>query len=275
MSAALSPVASKPPRIPEGITPLHILAEAAPPSPPPRKAPPQILAWHRSSEEHQFGWRYEYTERESPNYIKRKGLWNYEEIQIDSSNQLGELPKHPAIESSAKKLADELDRLAALFDPLEEHLERAMDDFHNYTEEILDLSEKEDPGEADQLVRIALAHADILTGKLDKIYEKVYGEWEIFHRCSLKFTAHWPLPLPSLGVRQIPNFFGGTPFDLAAHRGQVGALYSTYRTILDIHGIYLSRFLSTVIHTCSLVRQPVPWLKQKATGIRPAAPPLS
>ncbi len=263
MSAALSPVASKPPRIPEGITPLNILAEAAPPSPPPRKAPAHLLAWRKSAEEHQFSWRYEYSGRESSNYIRRKGLWNYEEIQIDSSNQLEELPKHDATEPSVKKLTDEIDRLAALFDPLEERLERAMDDFHNYTEEILDLAENEDPEEADQLARIALAHADILTDKFDKIYEKVYGEWEIFHRASLKFTEHWPLPLPSLEKREVPNFFGGAPFDLAAHRKEVEALYKTYRAILDIHGIYISRFLSAVIHSRSLVRQPIPWLKAR------------
>lgn len=276
MSAALSPLSSLSPRIPKGLTPLDILMEvAAPASPLPVKAPPQIVAWRKSAEEHQFSWRYEYKERESSNYIRRKGLWSYEEIEIDSSTAIEELPKHPAIDLCAKKLTEELDRLAALFDPLEEQFETAMDDFYNYSEEILNLAENEDPEAAAQLARIALAHADILTGKLDKIHEKIYAEWEVFHHWSSKFTAHWPLPLPSLGKREVPNFFGGPPFDLAADREQVAALYRTYRTVLDIHGIYISRFLSTVIHTRSLVRQPVPWLKQKATGIRPAAPPLS
>lgn len=274
MSFPVGPLPSKPPRIPPGITPLLLIAEAAPP-PPPRKAPQQLLAWRKSAEEHQFGWRYEYSMRENSNYIRRKGLWNYEEIQIDSSNQLEEIPKHPATAPCVKKLADEIERLAALFASLEEQMERAMDDFHNYSEEIMDLAENSDPEEAAQLARIVLAHTDILTGKLDKIYEKVMGEWEIFLRCSLKFTAHWPLPFPSLGKKEVPNFFGGPPFNMETDRAAAAALYQTYRTILDIHGIYLSRFLSTVIHTRSLVRQPVPWIKQKTTESQPAERPPS
>lgn len=265
MSAVLKAI-SRAPRIPEGLTPLNILAEAVPMNPPVRpKGPPQLAAWQKAVEEHQLGWRYEYTGDETAHYIRRKGVWEYEELQIDCLGQLEALPEHPATAPAVKKLIEEVERLAKLFDAQEDRMEKAMDDFHFYTEEILDASGKESPEETAQLARIVLAHTDILTGKLDKIYEKVIGEWEIFHRCSLKFTAHWPLPYPSLGKKEVPNFFGGPPFNMETDRAAAAALYQTYRTILDIHGIYISRFLSTVIHTRSLVGQPVPWLRSKAS----------
>ncbi len=275
MSAVLKAI-SRAPRIPEGLTPLNILAEAVPMNPPVRpKGPPQLAAWQKAAQEHQLGWRYEYTGDETANYIRRKGVWEYEELQIDCLGQLEALPEHPATAPAVKKLIEEVERLAKLFDGLEDRMEKAMDDFHFYTEEILDASEKESPEEAAQLARIALAHQDILTGKLDKIYAAVGAEWDVFHRCSVKFTAHWPLH--SREKNAAPNFFGGPPFDLAAHRTQVEELYKTYKTLLDVHGIYLSRFLSAVIHTRSLVGQPVPWLRSKAnpTEIRPAARPPS
>lgn len=242
-----------PPRI--LVEPVEALVAPVPPNP--------VKLWIDKVSNHLLSWNYIYTGYEiNSGYEKRKGLWDYEEVRIDSSSRMGNL-QFPSIQTEKEKVLKELWRLEPIFEILEADLEKAMDNLAKFRDEIAEMNGSDNPDHSAQLARIAIVHADVINDQFSTLYKSLLDQWQILHNCNIRLTHFWPLPFPSRTSAQTENFFGGDPFNLILHRNEVDALYSTYKTVLHIHNIYLARFISIVVNSRDLVRMSIPHLRKQ------------
>jgi len=201
--------------------------------------PLQLITWQGLVFKHVCGWEYEYV-YDAPNvpYLQRRALWDYEEHDVEFSEKFAEC-KGSVTESERAILIAELERYNGKFSQLKI-------DLHDAVQSLSDLSfEMMDPTASKEE---CLRFSSQIDQDLISIQKELLEELEHFQNCHLKFLTYQRFKGPS---NRAQNFFKGGDFLIQNQADQVSvdSLYRIYEEMLNLHGLYLARFLGAVIAT--------------------------